>query len=140
MAYDALLHGANAVLYWGTAYMKPSGSETSHGPGRPQLWHDLLRLARELRALEPALVGEPGPSLVVHEAASYGSREHPGVIATLHHTGVDDVLIVADPYDTSDHLQDGYGIVQADRFQYMWFDHNLLPENQRERQWITFDR
>ncbi len=52
----------------------------------------------------------------------------------------DDVLIVADPYDTSDHLQDGYGIVQADRFQYMWFDHNLLPENQRERQWITFDR
>lgn len=52
----------------------------------------------------------------------------------------DDVLIVADPYDTSDHLQDGYGIVQADRFQYMWFDHNLLPENQRERQWITFER
>ena len=52
----------------------------------------------------------------------------------------DDVLIMADPYDTSDHLQDGYGIVQADRFQYMWFDHNLLPENQRERQWITFDR
>lgn len=52
----------------------------------------------------------------------------------------DDVLIVADPYDTSDHLQDGYGIVQADRFQYMWFDYNLLPENQRERQWITFER
>jgi hypothetical protein len=52
----------------------------------------------------------------------------------------DDVLIVADPYDTSDHLQDGYGIVQADRFQYMWFDHNLLPENQRERQWIVFSR
>jgi hypothetical protein len=52
----------------------------------------------------------------------------------------DDVLIMADPYDTSDHLQDGYGIVQADRFQYMWFDHNLLPENQRERQWIIFDR
>lgn len=52
----------------------------------------------------------------------------------------DDVLIVADPYDTSDHLQDGYGIVQADRFQYMWFDHNLLPENQRERQWIIFSR
>ena len=52
----------------------------------------------------------------------------------------DDVLIVADPYDTSDHRQDGYGIVQADRFQYMWFDHNLLPENQRERQWIIFRR
>ena len=52
----------------------------------------------------------------------------------------DDVLIMADPYDTSDHLQDGYYIVPADRFRYMWFDHNLLPENQREQQWITFSR
>ena len=52
----------------------------------------------------------------------------------------DDVLIVADPYDTSDHLQDGYGIIQADRFQYMWFDYNLLPEGQREKQWIIFKR
>ncbi|MDH4274504.1 MAG: C39 family peptidase [Gammaproteobacteria bacterium] len=52
----------------------------------------------------------------------------------------DDVLVMADPYDTTDHLQDGYGVVQADRFQYMWFDHNLLPENQREQQWIIFQQ
>jgi hypothetical protein len=52
----------------------------------------------------------------------------------------DDVLIMADPYDTSDHLQDGYAIVQADRFQYMWFDHDLLPKGQRVKQWIIFDR
>jgi hypothetical protein len=52
----------------------------------------------------------------------------------------DDVLIVADPYDTTDHRQDGYGLVPAQRFNYMWFDHNLLPEGQRERQWIIFDR
>jgi len=52
----------------------------------------------------------------------------------------DDVLIMADPYDTSDHLQDGYAIVQADRFQSMWFDHDLLPKNQRKRQWIIFSR
>lgn len=50
----------------------------------------------------------------------------------------DDVLIMADPYDTSDHLQDGYYIVPAERFLYMWFDHNLLPEGQRNKQWITF--
>ncbi|CAK0740515.1 conserved hypothetical protein [Gammaproteobacteria bacterium] len=52
----------------------------------------------------------------------------------------DDVIIMADPYDTSDHLQDGYYIVPADRFQYMWFDHNLLPKGQRNRQWIIFNR
>jgi len=32
----------------------------------------------------------------------------------------DDVLIVADPYDTSDHYQDGYYVVPAERFYYMW--------------------
>jgi hypothetical protein len=32
----------------------------------------------------------------------------------------DDVLIVADPYDTSDHLQDGYMALPAERFFYMW--------------------
>lgn len=52
----------------------------------------------------------------------------------------DDVLIMADPYDTSDHLQDGYYIVPAQRFWHMWFDHNLLPKEQRHRQWIIFDR
>lgn len=50
----------------------------------------------------------------------------------------DDVLIMADPYDTTDHLQDGYIIVPAERFQYMWFDHNLQPKNQRKKQWILF--
>ncbi|MBN2050814.1 MAG: hypothetical protein JW760_10245 [Spirochaetales bacterium] len=32
----------------------------------------------------------------------------------------DDVLVMADPYDTSDHWQDGYFIVPAERFFYMW--------------------
>ena len=32
----------------------------------------------------------------------------------------DDVLIVADPYDTSDHYQDGYYVIPAERFYYMW--------------------
>ena len=45
---------------------------------------------------------------------------------------------MADPDDTTDHVQDGYGLVPADRFQSMWFDHNLLPEGQREKPWIIF--
>ena len=35
--------------------------------------------------------------------------------------GCDDVLIMADPYDTSDHCQDGYIIVSLERFFYEWF-------------------
>ena len=33
-------------------------------------------------------------------------------------TTQDDVLIVADPYDTTDHNQDGYGVYSAERFLY----------------------
>lgn len=46
MAYDALLHGANAILYWGTYTIEKDSA----------LWKDLLKTAKELRALEPALV------------------------------------------------------------------------------------
>lgn len=48
-----------------------------------------------------------------------------------------DVLLLADPYDTTDHLQDGYGIVSAQRFYYMWFAAQLFRENERQRQWLT---
>lgn len=30
----------------------------------------------------------------------------------------DDVIIVADPFDTTDHNQDGYGVYGAERFIY----------------------
>ncbi|HEX3047842.1 MAG TPA: C39 family peptidase [Bacillota bacterium] len=48
----------------------------------------------------------------------------------------DDVLILADPYDTSDHLQDGYYLFDAERFYYMWADGFILPESQSQQQWL----
>ncbi len=48
----------------------------------------------------------------------------------------DDVLIFADPFDTSDHKQDGYAVGSLDRFFYMWFDHNVLPKKERNQPWI----
>ena len=50
---------------------------------------------------------------------------------------VNDVLVLADPYDTSDHHQDGYNIVSAERFYYMWFDAQLFRETEKKRQWLT---
>ena len=35
-------------------------------------------------------------------------------------TTQDDVIIVADPYDTTDHNQDGYGVYGAERVYYNW--------------------
>lgn len=42
----------------------------------------------------------------------------------------DDVLIVADPYDTTDHNQDGYGIVPAARFFSMFDMYGQFPEKE----------
>ena len=49
----------------------------------------------------------------------------------------DDVLIFADPFDTSDHRQDGYAFGSLDRFFYMWFDHCMLPRRERNQPWLV---
>ena len=43
----------------------------------------------------------------------------------------------AEPYDTSDHEQDGYSFGSARRFRSMWFDHSMLPKKQRQQPWIV---
>lgn len=48
----------------------------------------------------------------------------------------DDVLIFADPFDTSDHNQDGYCVGSLDRFFSMWFAHDLLPEDEHNQPWL----
>ncbi len=51
--------------------------------------------------------------------------------------GGDDVLILADPFDTSDHLQDGYNVISAERFYYMWFDAHLFKGAAQDRLWLV---
>lgn len=52
-------------------------------------------------------------------------------------TTADDVLILADSYDTSDHSQDGYNVNSVERFYYMWFDAHMLPKDQQNQQWLV---
>lgn len=94
MAYDAIIHGANAILYWGTSYMKPVEDDGSAVSGRPRLWRDLLRVARELRALEPALVAPPLKSPKVRQAETYGSIDGKGILCTVRRVDDDFVLLV----------------------------------------------
>ena len=42
----------------------------------------------------------------------------------------DDVIIVADPYDTTDHNQDGYGIYPAERFYYNFTMYDSFTEEE----------
>jgi len=52
-------------------------------------------------------------------------------------SSLDDVLILADPYDTCDHKQDGYVVANGEKFYSMWFDHYMLPKDQRNQPWIV---
>ena len=52
----------------------------------------------------------------------------------------DDVLILADAYDTTDHLQDGYTIWSLEKFYHLW-QHTVIPfykddESLNHGQWI----
>ncbi len=49
---------------------------------------------------------------------------------------LDDVLIFEDPYDTSDHKQDGYTVGNGWRFFSMWFAHSNTPKNQRNQPYV----
>ena len=42
----------------------------------------------------------------------------------------DDVIIVADPYDSTDHNQDGYGVYSAERFIYNFTFYDFFPEEE----------
>lgn len=69
MAYDAIVHGANAILYWGTHYIEKDS----------RLWRDLMRVVRELRALEPAILGQhPERTPIAVADETYGSIDGQG--------------------------------------------------------------
>ena len=94
MAYDAIIHGANAILYWGTANTKPVEDDDTPVSGRPRLWYELLQVARELRALEPALVAPPLKSPKVRQADTFGSIDGQEILCTVRRVGEDFVLLV----------------------------------------------
>ena len=51
----------------------------------------------------------------------------------------DDVLILADPYDTSDHWQDGYYYYPLERWFGMWNDRNIAPKPFQLQPYIVVD-
>ncbi len=52
----------------------------------------------------------------------------------------DDILIFADPYDTSDHWQDGYYYYPLERWFYMWKDRGVAPKPFQLQPYIVIDK
>jgi len=89
MAYDAIVHGANAILYWGTHSIEKDSS----------LWRDIMKVARELRALESGIVGKrpkDAPAGVADE--TYGSIDGQGPRLMLRKAQDDWVLIAVNEH------------------------------------------
>ncbi|MGI6148068.1 MAG: hypothetical protein GX195_03515 [Firmicutes bacterium] len=51
----------------------------------------------------------------------------------------DDILVFADPYDTSDHWQDGYYYYPLERWFFMWKDRNFTPKPFQLQPFIVVD-
>lgn len=51
----------------------------------------------------------------------------------------DDTLIFADPYDTSDHWQDGYYTFPLERWFYMWNDRSVAPKPFQLQPYLVVD-
>lgn len=49
----------------------------------------------------------------------------------------DDVLILADSYDTNDHYQDGYIIRSCERWFYSWVDNGILAKDDRIQNFVV---
>lgn len=52
----------------------------------------------------------------------------------------DDILVFADPYDTSDHWQDGYYFYPLERWFYMWQDRKVAPKPYQLQPYIVVDK
>jgi len=89
MAYDAIVHGANALLYWGTHAIEKDSV----------LWQDLMKIAKELRALELGIVGERHKNTPISTAdETYGSIDGQGPHLMLRKTEQDWILIAVNEH------------------------------------------
>ena len=89
MAYDAIVHGTSAILYWGTAYIEKDS----------RLWQDLLAVVRELSALESAIVAptvKPAPRSVAE--GTFGSIDGSGPLVLVKKVESDWVLFVVNEH------------------------------------------
>jgi hypothetical protein len=102
MAYDTIVHGANTILYYGSDFIEGGIHRGGYGKGEPlgdreepQLWKDMMTVGRELRALEPAILGQaPAQAPTSSAEETMGPLDGQGPALMLRKTGDDWVLIV----------------------------------------------
>jgi hypothetical protein len=83
MAYDAIVHGARGVLYWGSHYLKSSEFRQS-----------LYALVSELSALQPFLVADEHPQAQIQLVALQRDLSARGVRISVRQAGKEWIVIL----------------------------------------------
>ncbi|MHC4123559.1 MAG: beta-galactosidase, partial [Planctomycetota bacterium] len=85
MVFDAILNGANGIIYYGTSFIERDS----------QLWKNVLKVSKELRALESVVLAKPSAKIPsVTTGNTHGSVDGPEIQLMLRKTGKDWVLIM----------------------------------------------
>ncbi len=84
MAYDAILHGAKGILYWGSFKV----------PAKSLFWQSILQVTREIAALEPFLTSPELKEKLRVEPIAFVSSMPTQVAYTWRKYGGDDLIIV----------------------------------------------
>ena len=88
MAYDTIVHGAQAVLYWGSHYLKSEACRTS-----------IYALTSELAALQPFLTAPNETSVQVSTVAPREEEDRDGVKAIARRVGREWLLVLVNESD-----------------------------------------
>jgi hypothetical protein len=90
MAYDAIIHGARGILYWGSHYLKS-----------PEFRQSLYALTSELAALQPFLVAEDDPQAHLDLVELESDSSARGVEISIRRAGQEWVVILVNEDDRS---------------------------------------
>lgn len=90
MAWDAIVNGAHALLYWGTAHLKePDSADTR------RFRSELYSVIKEIRSLERFIVAPaPRGKISARAERGFGSIDGGGIIAWLRRSGDDYLLAI----------------------------------------------
>ncbi len=108
MAYETIVHGAKAVLYWGSHYLKSEACRTS-----------IYALTGELAALQPFLTAPNEANVQVTAVAPREEEDRDGVKVTARRTGREWLIVLI---NENDHRHMAVEVTGLDDLNGMRFD------------------
>ncbi|VAX20750.1 hypothetical protein MNBD_IGNAVI01-2411, partial [hydrothermal vent metagenome] len=126
MAWDAILHGAKGILYWGSYMVSP----------RSLFWNSILGVTKEIAALEPFLLEKELKNKITVEPIQFTSSVKTRVASTLRKHN-DDYLLVVLQEDLSQALNvSGLDFLEGKTLYELTTDRSYVVKDGKIRVWF----